>query len=107
MLVMIIPVLAVLLPLFKVLPPLYQWTERSKIYRWYRAVKSVENRSLRSDSSAALNALHAELNSIENKASKTAVSLAYTDQLYNLRMHINLVRSYIDEELTKHDPKQE
>ena len=42
-----------------------------------------------------------ELDRIEQEAAKVEVPLSYTDELYNLRLHIQLVRDKIDK---RHGP---
>lgn len=39
MIVMLVPLLALLLPLGKIMPPLYRWRIRSKIYRWHKELQ--------------------------------------------------------------------
>lgn len=92
MTVMLIPLIAVLLPLFKVVPPAYQWRMRRKIYRWYKGVEAV-NVGLREEQSPErLTEYMAELDRIEDMVSEMSTPLAYAYQVYNLRMHIHLVR---------------
>lgn len=43
MVVMIVPLLAVLIPLFKFAPLIYGWRVRSRIYRRYGELKFLEN----------------------------------------------------------------
>jgi hypothetical protein len=43
MVVMIVPLLAVLIPLFKFAPVIYGWRVRSRIYRRYGELKFLEN----------------------------------------------------------------
>ena len=42
LLISLLPVLAILLPLIRIAPPLYAWRKRSKIYRWYGELKFLE-----------------------------------------------------------------
>src|SRR5205823_14936280 len=37
--ILVLPFLALLIPLFRIAPPLYRWRVRSKIYRWYASVR--------------------------------------------------------------------
>ena len=97
MMVMLIPAIALLFPLFKIVPPAYRWRVRSKIYRWYKNVKDVDLALEEERSPAGLKALMAQIDKIEREVDKITVPLPYADQYYNLRMHINLVR----EELAK------
>ena len=46
MLVLLVPLLALALPLFKILPQLYVWRVRSKLYRWYGELKDVERQAM-------------------------------------------------------------
>lgn len=39
--IMLLPLVVLLMPVFKIMPPLYQWRMRSRIYRWYRELEAV------------------------------------------------------------------
>jgi len=92
MIVMLIPVVALLFPLFKILPPTYRWRVRRKIYRWSRDVKVIDLALHDRPSSDELDRCAGELEQIEGEIKRMAIPLAYTDQLYNLRLHVDLVR---------------
>jgi len=77
--------------LSRVVPPLYQFRVRSRIFRWYRALRQIEDEMGRKDADPAK--LLEELEKLDLKAERIAVPLAYTDELYNLRSHIALVRA--------------
>lgn len=81
-------ILVVLLPLSRILPPLYTFRVRSRIFRWYSQLRDIEVRSDNEDR----HALMQELNDLESKAEKVTVPLSYTDELYALRSNIHLVR---------------
>ncbi len=81
-------ILVVLLPLSRILPPLYTFRVRSRIFRWYGQLRDIEVRSQAEDSQTLLQ----ELNALESKAEKISVPLSYTDELYALRSNIHLVR---------------
>ncbi len=40
--VMLIPLLTLLIPLIKIMPPTYRWQARKKVYRWYRELKDLD-----------------------------------------------------------------
>ncbi len=86
-------ILAVLLPLSRIVPPLYQFRIRSRIFRWYAQLRAIEARS-GPQGEAADKLLH-ELDVLESKAEKISVPLSYTDELYSLRNHIDLVRQKV------------
>lgn len=82
-------IIAVMLPLSRIVPPLYEFRVRSRIFRWYGQLRDIETRiESGSDNSALLE----ELNHLENRAEKISVPLSYADELYALRNNIHLVR---------------
>lgn len=89
-------IIAIMLPLSRIIPPLYAFRVRSRIFRWYGRLRDIENRvenSGDSDRNSEKNkALLEELNDLERRAEKITVPLSYTDELYALRGNIHLVR---------------
>ena len=81
-------IIAVLLPLSRIIPPLYTFRVRSRIFRWYGQLRDIEMRIASEDN----NTLLKELNQLENSAEKVTVPLSYTNELYALRSNIHLVR---------------
>ena len=81
-------ILAIMLPLSRIVPPLYAFRVRSRIFRWYAQLRNIE---VRIDSDGSSQLLE-ELNALENHAEKVTVPLSYTDELYALRSNIHLVR---------------
>jgi TRAP-type uncharacterized transport system substrate-binding protein len=84
-------IVAVLIPLSRLLPPLYEFRVRSRVFRWYRNLRQIEadleqKRSSREELLAALDRL-------EGRAFAVTVPLSYADELYALRQHIDLVRA--------------
>ena len=89
----LLPLITLLVPLFRIAVPTYRWKVRSRIYRWYRDLSAVEI-SVDAGTGDPTLALQ-ELDRIEQEAAKVEVPLSYTDELYNLRLHIQLVRDKI------------
>jgi TRAP transporter TAXI family solute receptor len=83
-------IIAVLLPLSRIVPPLYEFRIRSRVFRWYAQLREIEDRAGDGESSAQ--SLVAELNQMEARVGKISVPLSYADELYALRNHIELVR---------------
>ena len=90
--VMLIPLVTLLLPLARILPPALDWRVRSRVYRWYNDLRDIEARSELDPSRDELRALHARLDSVEEQVSEMQVPLTRTDMIYNLRQHIALIR---------------
>lgn len=83
-------IIAILLPASRIVPPLYEFRIRSRVFRWYAQLRDIEARA---DSSPAANQdLLDELNALDDKAGKINVPLSYADELYALRNNIHLVR---------------
>ena len=86
-------IIAVMLPLSRIIPPLYAFRVRSRIFRWYGQLRSIENRIGEQDN----NELLQELDELDTRAEKVSVPLSYTDELYALRNNIHLVRNKLRE----------
>src|SRR5436190_5736131 len=88
--VALISIIAILIPLARIVPPLYTFRVRSKVFRWYRQLRAIENDIARGDRPAE--ELLDELQKLDAKAERITVPLSYTDELYDLRTHIRMVR---------------
>jgi TRAP transporter TAXI family solute receptor len=96
--VVLVPLAALLIPLSKVVPPVYVWRIRSRIYRWYGQLRVVEQEleTARTEGHGdRLGDLLRRLDDIERRVNQTSVPLAFADQLYELRSHINFVRQRV------------
>ena len=105
--VMILPLVMVLLPLLKFAPAIYSWRVRSKIVRCYGDLKFLENDLRQHYNPPQHQEYVAHLERIENTASTLNIPLAFSDLLYTLREHINLVREELHRLATTHDKDQE
>jgi len=83
-------IVAVLLPLGRIAPPLYEFRVRSRVFRWYGQLRELEDRWVADPSLGP--ALLKELQTLEEHVEKIVVPLSYTDELYSLRNHIEMVR---------------
>ncbi|MCL4800643.1 MAG: ABC transporter substrate-binding protein [Burkholderiales bacterium] len=95
LIVLLLPLFAVAIPLFRVLPALYAWRVRRKVYRWYGELKFIEEgvraRGPQGDSSGDL----ARLAEIESEVAAIKVPLGFAHEVYTLREHIRLVRELL------------
>jgi len=88
--ILIIPLLTLFIPLFKGVLPLYAWSIRSKIYRWYKRLDELEYKSDLSKESLEKNLL--EVQELKSEVQKqTKVPLSYKGEYYNLLLHLDLV----------------
>jgi TRAP-type uncharacterized transport system substrate-binding protein len=78
---------AVLLPLSRAVPPLYEFRVRSRIFRWYGQLRALEAEV---GERPAQELLH-ELERLERRVERLRVPLSHADELYALRTHIRMV----------------
>ncbi len=94
--VLLLPLFAVALPLFRIIPKLYAWRVRRKVYRWYGELKFLEEEvRSRPRGNDASNEIE-RLTEIEDEVSDLRVPLGFAHEVYTLRMHIKLVRDLLD-----------
>ena len=96
--VLVVALAALLLPLSKVVPPLYVWRIRSRVYRWYGQLRTVEQEleAAHGEGHEAVRAgLLKRLDEIEEMVNQISIPLAFADGLYGLRSHINFVRQRV------------
>jgi len=98
-----LPLLALLLPLSRMLPPAYRWTVRKKVYHWYDEVQAIDQSTTDDSSPAALARCLLELNRIEDEARAIEVPLSYAHELYALRQHIDMLTLQIERRLKSTD----
>ncbi len=96
MVVMLVPVLAILIPVVRFTPTVYAWRIKSRIYRWYGKLKVLEIDMQSAKSAEEVRALIERLDAIEQSVSRIPTPLAFSEYLYNLRSHIDLVRARLD-----------
>ncbi|MGJ7522430.1 TAXI family TRAP transporter solute-binding subunit [Variovorax sp. LT1P1] len=82
-----------MLPLSRVVPPLYQFRVRSRVFRWYGQLRDIETQleSAKGDHDALLT----KLDDLDRRVNKVAVPLSYADELYALRNNIAAVRQRV------------
>lgn len=92
---LIIPLLTLMFPLFKGVFPLYQWSMRSKIYRWYETINSIDKKIIIT-SYNELKSFQEELANLRIEIQKeTKVPLSFMGEYYNLMMHLDLIQNKI------------
>ncbi len=84
----LISIIAVLLPLSRVVPPLIELRIRSRVFRWYGQLREIE--AAAGDKPAQ--DLLSSLDEIEARVNTVQLPLSYADELYALKSHIQFVR---------------
>lgn len=86
-------VIVVLIPLSRVLPPLYELRVRSRVFRWYARLRQIEEGLADGfDHPRGAQPLMNDLDELDAKVKQLQVPLSHADELYALRSHIDLVR---------------
>ena len=88
-------ILAILLPLSRIVPPLYEFRIRSRVFRWYGQLREIETRMQAQEDAAQL---AQELERLEQNVSRISVPLSYADELYALRNNIGVVRHKLEQQ---------
>jgi CRISPR/Cas system CMR subunit Cmr4 (Cas7 group RAMP superfamily) len=76
------------------LPVAYNWITRRRLFYWYAQLKALEA-SFDGPMDKHLSEKQAEIELIEEAVSHIRFPLTFSDQLYNLRSHIEIVRRKI------------
>ena len=96
LLILLLPFVVVLVPLIRMMPPLYRWRIRSRIYRWYKRVRRIDEALNEHSRPAEIEGRRQELAALESEVQYIKVPLSYTEELFNLRVHVGYVRNRIE-----------
>jgi len=91
--ILLLPLIILLLPLFKFMPSIYRWRMRARIYRWYDKLEAIDIMVGKDQAEDLLD----QLDHIEDDVKHVRVPLSFADSLYHLREHIDLVRKRIEQ----------
>jgi hypothetical protein len=91
-LLILIPLLAILVPASRAVPALYVWLVRRRLIYWYRQLKALERRLDSRGAKLELETHQADLERIDSAVRRIRVPSYFSNELYDLRLHIDLVR---------------
>ena len=89
--ILLIPLLAILIPLLRVAPPVYQWRTRRRIFRWYSHLREIDQRLTNGMHADTIEGELAKLHDLQDEILKVKVPLSYSDELYDLHLHVEWV----------------
>jgi TRAP transporter TAXI family solute receptor len=92
MAIMLIPLITLLIPLARILPPMLDWRIRRRICRWYDELIRVETAASTADDLDQRQALRARLDEIEQELMHLSVPRHRADLVIGLRAHVKLIR---------------
>ena len=96
----LVPIIAVVVPLGRIVPAAYRWRVRSRVFRWYARLKEIELQLDDNPTRPRLEEMLKRLDETEQAVNRIPTPLAYTDNLYVFREHVELVRRRIARRLS-------
>jgi len=90
--VLLLPFIVLLFPLVKMMPPAYRWRMRSRIYRWYAELETIDTEINQKETPLNIEKTTTDLAELERKVAGISVPLAFREELYGMRLHIELLR---------------
>ena len=96
---LLVPVLVILIPLFRIVPGIYQWRMRSRVYRHYLELMEIDRVAATETDRTALAGLAERLEAIEADLVSTRLPISFRQYAYTARMHIDMVRRRIADRL--------
>jgi TRAP-type uncharacterized transport system substrate-binding protein len=99
LLLILIPLLAVTIPVLKTIPDLLDFKDKSRLYRRYEVLLKMErDMRARKLDAAEIAKASAQLDNIEHGINNTKFPLDFTDRIYTLRQHVDYVRNQLQKE---------
>lgn len=96
MTVLVIPILT-MLPILRAAPPAYNWQLQRKIYRWYHQLHRLEHSAHEATTKEDRDKIRRELDEIQDRLRSFRMPISYAQQLYDLRGHVDFVRTRLRE----------
>lgn len=105
LLLVLLPLVAIAIPVFRIVPRLFEFKEKNRLYRRYGALLEME----RDITSRRLNAAEiaeatARLDKIEHDVSHMKFALDFSDRVYTLRQHVDYVRRQLQAHQAQGEP---
>src|SRR5438270_13920370 len=92
-------IIAIAVPLARVVPALYRWRVRSRVFRWYARLKQIELQLEENPGRQVLDDMLRRLDDTERAVNQIPTPLAYAENLYFFREHVDVVRRRIGRRL--------
>jgi TRAP transporter TAXI family solute receptor len=95
--IMLVPLVVIMFPFFKLIPPLYRYRIRSRIFRCYRELEVLDPDIHYEKIQGRAQEYLSRLDQFEEQVSNISVPLGFRESVYNLRLHIDMIRSRLIE----------
>ena len=97
--ILLIPLITLMIPLSKGFFPLYRWSIRSKIYKWYEEIHKIDLEAEDAKKEELKKYLEKIIALKKEIKAETKVPLSYMGEYYDLIMHLELIISKINMKL--------
>jgi hypothetical protein len=91
--VLLVPLLVLLIPGLRLVPTVYSWRIRQRIYRRYGELMALERATLETTTPEQREEMLKRVDDIERSVISVKIPGAFADELYVLRLHIQFVRN--------------
>ena len=89
--ILLLPILFLMLPILRILPGLYAWRMRHRVFRHYADISEIEEEAKTAEP-ARLKVLRDRLDAIDGEIAGLNLPLPYRQVAYTARLHIDLLR---------------
>jgi hypothetical protein len=103
--VLLVPVVVLLLPALRLLPAMYRWRIRARIFRRYGQLMTLERESQQMQAPEEARRMLERLDLIERAVINLKLPGQFADEAYVLRQHIDFVRSRLGAMTAPQSPK--
>ncbi len=93
--VILLPLAAVVFPVFHFLPQFLRWRWRSRIYRWYGELTFLERDVATRSGALPTEKWLADLDRIERSVARINTPAGFASEAYTLRQHVDFVRDAV------------
>ena len=90
--ILLVPAVGLLIPAMRITPSIYPWLVRRRILHWYRELRRVEASLGDTATPEQLSQKLRDLDRIDEGIRATPIPQNFSDQFYQLRAHIDVVR---------------
>lgn len=94
--ILLVPALLLLLPILRMLPGIYAWRMRARVFRHYATIREIELEAQEAPIEA-LDEMEARLAALDAELAELRLPLPYREYAYTARLHIDLLLSKLAE----------
>jgi TRAP transporter TAXI family solute receptor len=86
--VLLIPFIAIMVPLVRSMGPIYSWRMRARVFRWYAQLREVDKLIHQGNIQTELKEQIERLHRLQDELTRVDVPLSYAHELYSLHLHV-------------------